>query len=239
MSDSRHHHHHHHHRGRRPSPPAPPTDDLDTNALTSQFEQLMRTKRFNRLQDRSNLRSNCHSPSPSPAAPFPPLPTRAPPPPPPSSSSKVSSSTSRYPSPRPPSLPPYSPTPSSTTSSQPRDLPIFPSPPQDNASLKFRNLIHVLSVTPTKYENPGLLDEALALVPLDSLYNEAEEQTQIAQAQAASLQRKPEWGYQDYVIMALLRYGPPILSVIPSKTSLLSKGHSWFGLVVYVTDVCI
>lgn len=89
-----------------------------------------------------------------------------------------------------------------------RNIPLTPEPPRDPKSIRFRTMLHTLSNMPAKWENPGLLDEALRVVPLERIYNEAEEESNILLAEAESLggNKKAAWGYQDCVMRALMRW---------------------------------
>jgi peptide-N4-(N-acetyl-beta-glucosaminyl)asparagine amidase len=69
-------------------------------------------------------------------------------------------------------------------------------------------MLVTLSSMPKRWENPGLLDEALGVVPLEQIYNEAQEECNIMETEAESLEagKKPAWGYQDCVIRILMRW---------------------------------
>ena len=171
-------------------------DEFDFNAadLSKQFEQLLRTRRLNELEQHARTpRSSSPHLAPHPSShntlpPTSPQPSIAP-----------SSRSSQH---QPPTYTNF------------RSYPTVPSPPQDASSLRFRSMLLTLSMAPVKYENPGLLDEALTHVPIDRIYSEAEEEHNLLKGLAASKgdNVKPEWGYQDCVIRSLLRfvfYPPP------------------------------
>ena len=84
---------------------------------------------------------------------------------------------------------------------------VIPKTPRTAEEDLFRSQLFKLSDTPLQYENPGLLDEALALLPLDRIYDQAEEDSQLDLATAMSLDGsgKPLWGYHDFVIRAIMR----------------------------------
>ncbi|KAJ8121272.1 hypothetical protein ONZ43_g2234 [Nemania bipapillata] len=164
--------------------------------LRIQFEQLLKSKRLHDFEQFRSQRSRVQSPTPRERASSSNL--RAPPTPSSRPSTSYGQGQGQASAPTPPSY------------SSLRHLPLMPTAPapNDQQSQKFRNLLLSLAQTPTKYENPGLLDEALQTIPLDRIYSEAEEESQVLQAEAESMGdgRKPEWGYQDCVVKALLRW---------------------------------
>ena len=157
--------------------------DFGAGDLSKQFEQLLRTRRLNELEEqaRGPRRPSSSQRSQSPFSPA-------------AQSPAAQHSQPQQEQHIPPKYNAY------------RNTPLVPCAPQDAASLKFRNLLLTLSVTPTKYENPGLLDEALTHIPIDRIYSEAEEEHNIMKGMAASTgNSKEEWGYQDCVVRSLLR----------------------------------
>ena len=168
-------------------------DESWAKILQDQFKRLLRTKRLNELD-----RSRADYPLARKGGSIAPL---------------QASSTSG--SLHPPNVSDYQPLTSASNPSAPppsysslTNLPKIPHPPSDAQSQKFRNLLISLSQYPLEYENPGLLDEALQAIPLERIYEEAEEESEVLEAQAKSIgdERQPEWGYQDCVIRALLTW---------------------------------
>ncbi|KAF3037189.1 peptide-N4-(N-acetyl-beta- glucosaminyl)asparagine amidase [Didymella heteroderae] len=95
-------------------------------------------------------------------------------------------------------------------------------------------MLNTLSTLQLRWEHPGLLEEALRVVPLEQIYTEADEESPILQAEADSVGKKAAWGYQDCVIRALLRWfkrsfvawvNYPTCNLCQSPTTLLGKGQ--------------
>ena len=155
-------------------------DDIWARDMTDRFRQMLSTKRMNALSNRS---SQSRSASPAPRDFI-------------SHHHHHQRSNNNNQAPPPPSY------------SSLRNIPLVPTPPVDTRSVRFNNMLHSLSNMPVKWENPGLLDEALRVVPLVRIYAEAEEESNILRAEAESLGigKKAAWGYQDCIIRALLRW---------------------------------
>ncbi|TKA64815.1 hypothetical protein B0A49_11448, partial [Cryomyces minteri] len=182
---------------RKPVPP-PAVEETWAKDLTNQFRQVLSTQRMNALSQRP---SQSRSESPAPRELFAPRPSHAEPPL--RHGYDYQTSTTSQPTSQ---KSPNSSLPPSYTSL--RNIPLVPTPPTDAKSLRFKNMMHSLSNMPCKWENPGLLDEALASIPLERIYNEAQEESDIFQAEAESLGNgtRAAWGYQDCVIRALLKW---------------------------------
>ena len=186
---------------RRKPVPQPPQQLSETWAqdLTAQFRRTLSTKRMNDLSRRplSQRRTPSHlstevvvDRSSTPQHNAPPPPSR------------------QAPSvPGTPQMAPSTPTaPPPSYNASLRNIPIVPTAPTDSRSLRFRSMLMSLSNTPTKWENPGLLDEALGAIPLERIYEKAQEECDLFEAEAASLGKKPAWGFQDCVIRALMKW---------------------------------
>jgi hypothetical protein len=89
-----------------------------------------------------------------------------------------------------------------------RNIPFVPVKPVHASAVRCRAMLLSLSNMPLRWEHLGLLDEALQVIPLERIYQEAEEESQIFLVEANSLGNgmKPAWVYQDCVARALLRW---------------------------------
>jgi peptide-N4-(N-acetyl-beta-glucosaminyl)asparagine amidase len=183
---------------RKPVPSAQPLSEDWAKDLTVQFRRTLSTKRMNELSSRpGSIRRSSSRATPalvvvqhSQSQSQPPPPSRDAPPVPGASESVA----------RPASPPP--------AYSSLKNIPTLITPPTDQKSLRFRHLLTSLSNTPMKWENPGLLDEALGAIPLQRIYDEAQEESDTYEAEAQSLgpKTKAAWGYQDCVVKALMKW---------------------------------
>ncbi|EGP92359.1 unnamed protein product [Zymoseptoria tritici ST99CH_1A5] len=188
---------------RKPVPSSQPLSEDWAKDLTVQFRRTLSTKRMNELSSRpGSIRRSSSRATPSlvvvPQTPprsshrdaTPQLPTRDAPPAP-----------SQHDAPTRPASPP-------PAYSSLKNIPTLITPPTDQKSLRFRSMLMSLSNTPLKWENPGLLDEALGVIPLQRIYDEAQEESDLFEAEAQSLgpKTKAAWGYQDCVIRALMKW---------------------------------
>lgn len=169
--------------------------------LTAQFRRTLSTQRMNALSRAASQRASQPSPryqyshstsSPMPRHGYDPRLYSQPP----SRPAPGSPAQHNNPPPPPPSY------------SSLKNIPLVPTAPSDRQSLRFRSLLHSLANTPCRWENPGLLDEALLVVPLQRIYDEAQEEADLylAEARSSGSHTKPAWGYQDCVIIALMRW---------------------------------
>lgn len=182
-----------------PRPSAQPLPETWAADLTMQFRRTLSTKRMNELSRRpASMRrsSSRRTELVTVPSPVPPVPSRdAPAPPVREAPGAPQEGIQRQQSPPP-------------EYASLRNIPNMPTPPTDTKSIRFRHMLVSLSNTPCKWENPGLLDDALAKLPLQRIYDEAQEESDLYRAEAASLgpNTKPAWGYQDCVIRAMMRW---------------------------------
>jgi peptide-N4-(N-acetyl-beta-glucosaminyl)asparagine amidase len=89
-----------------------------------------------------------------------------------------------------------------------RNISLVPMEPIYTDAVRFRTMLLSLSNMPLRWEDLGMLDEALQVIPLERMYQETEEESQIFQSEANSLGNgmKPAWTYQDCVARALLHW---------------------------------
>ncbi|EMC94506.1 hypothetical protein BAUCODRAFT_35725 [Baudoinia panamericana UAMH 10762] len=197
---------------------AAPLPDNWAADLTTQFRRTLSSKRMNELSGRSSSQRRSSARistdyfvdrSPPPqlpprhaydeatqlfSSPPPPLPARAAP-----SVPNVPDHSHQE------AAPPLPPPPAYSTL---KNLPTVPTPPEDQKSLRFRSQLLSLSNTPCKWENPGLLDEAMSVIPLQRIYDQAQYEADFFVAEAASMgpHITPQWDYQDCVVRALMKW---------------------------------